>query len=821
MRVTIARKLNIVFSFLVIAIILVISFFAYKTLASQIFQEIVNRLSTNVIHTMQIIDRTLFERLSDMALMTSEQNMSLVFQEVSDPEAELKRKMEYLRDIEKNRKVYASMSLYDTQGVKLGDTRGILIGVDESKKSFFKGAIEGRIYADPRPVLSQSLGVAVIHFSGPLKDIYGNIRGVLTARFPIGKLHDILRSTLGDTTEGIEVDLVDHEGLILFSNHDQGNVLKQKLAHWDRIKERVAKDNQKGAVSFISQDKDIETLFVVMQQKGYLDFKGNDWTLVASVNTDLLFKPVHDLTRKFFLIGLFLILLTIPFVLFLSRAISRPLSRLTRVMGEMGKGDFNKTIDIKTNDEIGELAKAFNAMVDNLKRVTASRDELNREIKEREEAQHALRSSEERSRSILETANDAFIAIDAAGRIIEWNRKAEVIFGWSHNEVVGKNLDAVIIPHKYREAHKKGMQKYFETGEGPVLGKTIELTALRRNDNEFPIEITIWPLRLKDTQQFNAFVRDITQRHEFETRLKRANEELLENEKVIREAFLQLQKTHEDLKQTQTQLLQSEKLASIGQLAAGIAHEINNPVGFINSNLQTLEQYLASYARLLCLAEDLKAPIVGNDVEKAKAVVQEINALEKEINLGFISSDILNLLKESKSGIERIRKIVLDLRTFARVDADAMESAKIEAIIDSILSMIHSELKYKAELKKDYGDVPAIQCNPQKLGQVFLNLLVNAVQAIEQKGIILIKTYTQNGYICVDISDTGKGIKEEHLAKVFDAFFTTKPVGKGTGLGLSVSYDIVKKHGGEIKVKSEVGQGTTFTVMLPLEKKST
>jgi signal transduction histidine kinase len=163
-----------------------------------------------------------------------------------------------------------------------------------------------------------------------------------------------------------------------------------------------------------------------------------------------------------------------------------------------------------------------------------------------------------------------------------------------------------------------------------------------------------------------------------------------------------------------------------------------------------------------------------------------------------------------------VQKIVLDLRTFSREGSDLMEAVKVEDIIDSVLGIVQNELKYKAELKKNYGDTPLVMCSPQRIGQVFINFLINSAQAIEEKGTIEIKTYSQNGYVCIDFSDTGRGIKPEDLTKVFDPFFTTKPVGQGTGLGLSVSYEIVMKHNGDINVRSEVGRGTTFTVMLPI-----
>ena len=277
-----------------------------------------------------------------------------------------------------------------------------------------------------------------------------------------------------------------------------------------------------------------------------------------------------------------------------------------------------------------------------------------------------------------------------------------------------------------------------------------------------------------------------------------------------------LEQKVKQLKDAQGQLVQSEKLASIGQLAAGVAHEINNPVGFISNNMELLAQYVSEYTKILRMVEGLKKSVGEADIEKAKAIIEDINQFEQEIQLDHVINDTDNLLKHNQRGIERIQKIVMDLRTFAREGNDTMELVKIEEVIDSIVSIVHNELKYKAELKKNYGETPLVKCNTQRLGQVFINLLVNATHAIEEKGTIEIKTYQQDKYLCIDVSDTGKGIPPENLKKIFDAFFTTKPVGQGTGLGLSVSYEIVKKHGGDIKVQSKVGKGTTFTVRLPL-----
>ncbi|MBI5023580.1 MAG: nitrate- and nitrite sensing domain-containing protein [Candidatus Omnitrophica bacterium] len=447
-------------------------------------------------------------------------------------------------------------------------------------------------------------------------------------------------------------------------------------------------------------------------------------------------------------------------------------------------------------NEIGDFARSFHELIENLRETSVSKSYFE---------------------SILTTSNDIFVSIDENNSIVEWNPAAERIFGWPRREVIGKQLTGIIIPEQYRARHTAGLKHFLVTGESVVLEKTLELSALHRDGHEFPIEITIWCTRVDEKHQFHAFVRDVTQRKAKEDELTNAHKELAEREKALRQTFNDLNNTHDRLKETQNQLVQSEKLASIGHLAAGVAHEINNPVGFINNNMEILEQYIADYAKILKMTDHLKESVIQGDLAEAKTVAEEITKTKKEINLDYIISDTPKLLEHNRKGIGRIQKIVMDLRTFAREDKNEMEHVKIEDVIEGILAIVHSEIKYKAELEKDYGDTPLIECSPRRLGQVFINLIVNALHAIEGTGTIAIKTYTQDGFVCVDVRDTGKGIPPEILNKIFDPFFTTKPVGQGTGLGLSVSYEIVKKHGGDITVRSKAGEGATFTVMLPIQ----
>ena len=274
-----------------------------------------------------------------------------------------------------------------------------------------------------------------------------------------------------------------------------------------------------------------------------------------------------------------------------------------------------------------------------------------------------------------------------------------------------------------------------------------------------------------------------------------------------------LQRVNAMLEEAQDQLIQSEKLASIGQIAAGVAHEINNPVGFVSSNLGTLESYLQRVFGLLdayIAADDAAA---GSPTE-AMARARE---LRKGHDFAFLRGDIVALLGESRDGLARVKGIVQDLKDFSRTGGEeAWEMADLHAVLESTLNIVRSELKRKARIEIHFGELPKVECVPSRLGQVFINLLVNAGQAIGAEGKVTLSTGVEGSQVWIRVEDTGCGISEENLSRIFDPFFTTKPVGEGTGLGLSVSYAIVMKHGGLIDVESEIGRGTRFTVHLPI-----
>lgn len=288
-------------------------------------------------------------------------------------------------------------------------------------------------------------------------------------------------------------------------------------------------------------------------------------------------------------------------------------------------------------------------------------------------------------------------------------------------------------------------------------------------------------------------------------------------EEMVLKRTAELEKANRELKATQAQLLQTEKLSSLGQLAAGIAHEINNPIGFINSNLRTMGEYVEDLLTLTKSYEAMLNVIKKKDYASISAISHDVEKMKEEMRFDFIIDDFRKLIEQSRDGAYRVYKIVRDLRGFARADDAERKFIDINSSLDSTLNIVWNELKYKAEVVKEYGDVPEVECLPVQLNQVFMNLFMNAGQSIKERGTIKIKTYSEGEQVYVEISDTGSGIPEDIVPKIFDPFFTTKEPGKGTGLGLSIVYNIIKKHNGDIQVKSKVGEGTTFTIILPLK----
>ena len=321
------------------------------------------------------------------------------------------------------------------------------------------------------------------------------------------------------------------------------------------------------------------------------------------------------------------------------------------------------------------------------------------------------------------------------------------------------------------------------------------------------------------TQQMSSLLQNFNAKRYLNEKVQRRTAEVVKQKKEIegKNVVLEDQKEElhsmlESLKLTQSQLVQSEKMASLGQLVAGIAHEINNPVTFISAGVDSLGANLEEVRQVLDIYHKITP---GNTKNKLK----EIEDLKEQIDYKQAIREINKLIESIKNGTERTTQIVNGLRTFSRLDEDVLKIADIHEGLDSTLILLHNRYKNRIEISKDYGVIPLIECYPGQLNQVFMNILSNAIDAIKGNGVITISTSKSNGFIQINITDTGSGMPEHIKAKIFDPFYTTKEVGEGTGLGLSISHGIIEKHNGMIKVHSEVGKGSEIIINLPLIQK--
>ena len=291
---------------------------------------------------------------------------------------------------------------------------------------------------------------------------------------------------------------------------------------------------------------------------------------------------------------------------------------------------------------------------------------------------------------------------------------------------------------------------------------------------------------------------------------ERAEQLLEERSRELYDSNQALKKAYDQLKDQKNQIFHQEKLATIGLLSAGVAHEVNNPAGFIRSNMSTQKNYIQS---LLDYIRDLNQEY-DKSASNEQITIRE--QLYKHHDIDFISEDMTSLIDESLDGIQRIERIVRSLRDFSRPDAVENLTFDLNECITSTLNLLKTKTKYKADVELELGDVPLLCGQPGSIGQVVLNFVVNACDAIEDFGKIVIRSYQHGEFGVFEVADNGSGIEEDALNSIFDPFFTTKEIGKGTGLGLSVSHGIIKNHGGVIEVSSKVGQGTKFKVFIPI-----
>jgi PAS domain S-box-containing protein len=405
--------------------------------------------------------------------------------------------------------------------------------------------------------------------------------------------------------------------------------------------------------------------------------------------------------------------------------------------------------------------------------------------------------------------NDMICICSPEGKIFDVNRAGVLLLGYSSK---GEFLSVENLKDIYH--NPKNLKKWNDLMTERGFVKDFEATLVKKNGEIIAALVTSCAIKDKkgEVKAFANIIRDDTKNIKNKMRVHKLNVDLIDS--------------LYNLKKTQPKLIQQEKLASIGQLAAGIAHELNNPIGFISSNFSSLKSYITIIKTYIEKCEALTSAVLTGNDSTLQSMIDDLTDFKERQKLNFIFTDIEDLVSESMEGIQRITDIVKNLRDFSRVDYESeIEQYNINEALENTLIVVKNELKYVAEIQKIFSEVPLIECVGSEINQVLLNILINAAQAIKsqertEKGIIKIRTYKEGSYVYCEISDDGPGIRGDIMNRIFDPFFSTKEAGKGTGLGLFISYDIiVNKHGGDIIVESEREKETKFTLKLPIKSR--
>jgi PAS domain S-box-containing protein len=469
-------------------------------------------------------------------------------------------------------------------------------------------------------------------------------------------------------------------------------------------------------------------------------------------------------------------------------------------------------------DEGGILQQSFSHLIQQMQSTMA---ELEAKARLLEETERKLGEATVYSAQVISSIADYVIVTDSHMRVRKINPAVHAQLGYGVDELKDRPVETVLRGTAGGEVLMNQEEMAQLTRAGTLWGKSGMLRSL---DGEgIPVQMNLSLVRgaggdlsgivivARDVRETLRLVADLQQaKTNLEERVHRRTQQ-------IEQAMQERERAYQELTRKDDQLVRQEKMASLGQLAAGVAHEINNPVGFVSSNLQMLQRYLADLTSYVTrtgpLIEKLRD---GADTEALRPEAEEVAGWVTHVELDQTLVDAGESVVESIDGLHRVKKIVSALREFSHADQDEPASADLNEGLESTINIVWNELKYKVTLHREYGELPKVNCYPHQLNQVFMNLLVNAAHAIPDKGEIWVKTWADRDRVYVDVRDTGVGISEANLSKIFDPFFTTKPVGQGTGLGLSIVYGIVERHGGTIQVESRVGEGTTVHLSVPL-----
>ncbi len=489
---------------------------------------------------------------------------------------------------------------------------------------------------------------------------------------------------------------------------------------------------------------------------------------------------------------------------FLIWDIVHSLSLLFRNIDEITRNDLNVSMP-SASDEIKVMENSIELISKN---IVENMEELQRSTAMIEKTKKDLNETLIYMESVMNSMGDALITIDSEYKIKQINPAAQNLLKYNEGHLIGKTIDSLF---EFLD------ENAFFKQEGVIEKR---MTCVTMENEKIPVDVNIQPIidligdRIGDRIGHVLVIRDMRTTLELISRLETANTSL---EVTVKERTKELEERCHELKMKDDQMLQQEKMATIGLLTAGISDEINRPMKLMNSNMEVLQENLRdiiSYTQLLQYG--LLTLTKEDDPHRRQLEMEQIQQVQTRMKVETLLSDSEKMIKESKEGLDQSKKITHGLKTFSHNDENKKIGADLNQEIQHTLNIVAHKLKNKAKITTKFEFVPPLTCYPQQLNQVFMNLLINASHAVKEGDFIKIHTFYQDGQIYIIIQDTGSGISPENRQKIFDPFFTTKGLEKGTGLGLYISYGIIEKHRGTISVESTVGEGTTFTIKLPV-----
>lgn len=780
-----STKISALFSAIVFIAGLIITYSAYTSSIHILKEEIAARLEDSAFHTMDKIDRLLFERLADLKTMA---NDPVITSKNSTP-ARITEKLIVFRNKYKH---YVSLTFFDMDRKVIADSSGMNIGRRHSYSEYWPGIAEGKDFV---MIISDSelIGDRVIYFAAPVREQSGKAIGVVVSRMLIEKLYNIVNKAAGirSAQEYIEIDLVDGKGLLLYSNYNQGGILKEILNDWDSVQKRLNEGSLSGDLIHRHPTEKEEELLAFVKEQGYMDFKGEGWTLIEAMPTKVVFAPAIELRNRMIVMLSVTAVLTFIIINILSRIITKPLSELSAAAVEIGKGNLETRVGIQSGDEVGQLSMSFNKMAFELKEsqekllaysreleskveertmaLTKANEQMQDELKERLRIERELGELFEYNRKLFEVAYIGIWIIDLVPLTEEdkltdpnyfWHRQIGVkiitrnlnermygMLGLVREEMLGRSIfDPLFVDDTNAQIYMKEIIARREGKKG-----SYELTLRHKDGHAVPVLINAIPL-VTDTK----------------------------TGKTIQSVgvFTELS----DIKKMEEELLKAKKLESIGILAGGIAHDFNNLLTVILGNIEI--------SRMFSKPGD-------------KIFERLLDAEDACRKAGELSNRLITL----SIGGEPFKEIA----SIAEIIREAASSSEVSCQIDLPDDLYHAAV------------------DGRQIKQALGNILVNAKEAMPEGGIVKIRgeniaitekdhfPLKDGAFIKISIEDRGTGISEENLSKIFDPYFTTKGMGseKGKGLGLTVSYSIIKKHDGLISFESKVGEGTTFHIYLP------